>query len=115
MQFSLPRDLHNFIVKKLDLETRRNLGIICKIRKTPEFIKFQETLTNIVLSKTIHQYGVTVNGFVDTQYSIDIGSHVCKKNTKLPLYSICRDINKNKVMYYVIYYGDVTPQLYTTH
>lgn len=42
-----PRDIHNFIVKKLDIDTRRKLGIITRFKKDSKFIEF----TKILISK----------------------------------------------------------------
>lgn len=39
-----PRDIHNLIVKKLDIDTRIKLGIITQFRKDEKFVEFTKQL-----------------------------------------------------------------------
>lgn len=82
-----PRDLRNVIVSKMDIDTRRSLGIYSKL-KCPEHITSE-------ISKTFNKIKKAYD-----YYQVEVGPHRALGEEKVQAYTIIRFFDKNtKDMY----------------
>lgn len=93
-----PRDIHNFIVKKLDIETRMKLGIISKFRKDEKFLELANSLTHVIpnIPKLDAYYANEEDVYIELGKSRYVIARVFNRETKTHSYNYVLHFDNNR-------------------